>query len=320
MEKLKLILHIGRHKTGTTALQDYMFTNKDYLYGKGYYYFDLFRRESAHHLLSEYLSSQDFLLLESSQKSTRIKALQNEIISNIKDKGKSKATIISSEAFQNTSPKIIRELFSEDIFDVKVIAYFREIVGYTSSSYNQEIHAKLIDEDLDVFVDRFKPNYLNFADEWSKLFSNFKAKIFDSSNLYNANIIDDFFIEELNITTIDGFSRKSNPSLSRKYLSFKYEYNKRALADELPHLIEPGKLYTILGNLSIDDEKFMLSPEQRERILRVSKNSDSMFYEKYIGEGGFSYQAVLEGRGIIDMKGKDFWDIYNIIDNHKWPI
>lgn len=320
MERLELILHIGRHKTGTTALQDYMFINKEYLYEKGYYYLDLFRRESAHHLLSECLSSQEFLLLDNSQKSIRVKALQSEIVSDIKDKGKSKATIISSEAFQNTNPEIIRELFSENIFDVKVIAYFREIVGYTSSSYNQEIHAKLIDEDLDVFIDRFKPSYLNFADEWSKFFSNFKAKIFDSSNLHNANIVDDFFIEELNIRTINGFSRKANPSLSRKYLSFKYEYNKRALVDELPHLIEPGKLYTILGILSIDDEKFMLSPEQRERILRISNNSDSVFYEKYIGEGSFLYQAGLEGRGMMDIKGKDFWDIYNIIDKHKWPI
>lgn len=320
MEKLELILHIGRHKTGTTALQNYMFMNKDYLYEKGYYYFDLFRRESAHHLLSEYLSSQDFLLLENSQKTIRVKALQSEIVNNIKEIGGGKVTIISSEAFQNASPEIIRELFSEDVFDVRVIAYFREIVGYTSSSYNQEIHAKLIDEDLDVFIDRFKPNYLNFADEWSRVFSKFKAKIFDSSNLYNENIIDDFFVKELSISTIESFSRKANPSLSRKYLSFKYEYNKRALSDDLPHLIEPGKLYTILGILSIDDEKFMLSPEQRERILTTNKNSDSIFYKKYIGEGGFSYQNGLEGRGIISMKGKEFWDIYNIIDNHKWPI
>ena len=44
-----------------------------------------------------------------------------------------------------------------------------------------------------------KPNYLNFADEWSSSFSNFKAKIFDSLSLHNENIIDDFFIKEQNI-------------------------------------------------------------------------------------------------------------------------
>lgn len=319
MERIELILHIGRHKTGTTALQEYFANNTDYLGQSGYYYPKVFMRENAHHILSEYLSSTEFLKLQEVDKQKKIAQLREELIADIRSSSNSKV-IMSSEAFQNVRPRFVRALFLKDSFNVKVVAYFREIVGYTASSYNQEVHAKIFDESIDDFIERFRPNYLSFADEWSESFTSFKAKIFDKNCLVNGNVVDDFLIEELSLGAHPNYNRISNPSLGSKYLSFKLEYNRRVKDYELPHLIDEGKLYVILGMLSKNDEKFKLSSAQKERVILNASGSDKEFYKKYIGEGEFNYQESGEDNAIVNIKGKRFWDIYNLIDNHEWPL
>ena len=51
--KKKMILHIGRHKSGTTSIQSTFFSNKSELQRVGIYYPEMGTRGGAHHLISE---------------------------------------------------------------------------------------------------------------------------------------------------------------------------------------------------------------------------------------------------------------------------
>lgn len=310
MNKVKIILHIGRHKTGTTAVQDYLNSNRDYLLKNGYCYLEAFIRKNAHHYLSESLSSQEFKALGQSEKKKWISQLRDQLLLSIDKQGSDKVFIISSEAFQNIKPDVIRELLPTKSFDVKVVAYFRETVGYAASSYNQRIHAKPFYIILDDYLKSFKPKYLQFADSWSEGFPNFRARLFDKDVLYNNNIVDDFLINELEIPKQDGTSLSSNPSLGRKYLSFKLEYNKRK---DLLEEIRPGRLYSILAELSKQDERFYLTEEQKQRVLHNNLSDDLKFAKKYLGGLRFSYQESKEDQGLIDLDDENFLEIYNKI-------
>ncbi len=97
-----IILHIGRHKSGTTSLQKSFWGNRDVLQKNGIYYPSSSRRECAHHLFSEELHQDNVLEqgLEKIIKSDVINYLMEEI-----QKNNSDTILLSSEGFQNCNSK-----------------------------------------------------------------------------------------------------------------------------------------------------------------------------------------------------------------------
>ena len=320
---IDIIIHIGRHKTGTTALQNYLFDNRDKLEEKGFYYLDGYRREKAHHLLSEYLASGTFKMLDENEKNQELYRIQSDIIDEVNtNTDGSKTVIISSEAFQNVTPRYLKMIFNPDKFNVYIVSYFREQVGYAASSYNQEIHAKIKDIELDHFIENFNVDYNAFLSSWSRNFSRIYVGIFDREMLFNGNVVDDFFKNILEIDLVNENKSFSNPSLNQKYLSFKLMYNGKAMREELPHLIGAGKIYTLLGLFSRDEKgpAFMLNCMQRKLILEKFAGSNREFFENYCEGSEFQYSSCQDERSKLDMSEKDFWHIYDKIDKHKWPI
>lgn len=320
MQKRKILLHIGRHKTGTTAIQTCLFENRQYLSENGFYFLESYRIESAHHELSEYLCSPDFQSLNDDEKKAELTKIKNILAKEIVSVPVDHTIIITSEAFQHVESWVVRFLFNKDFFDVTIVAYFREIVGYVASGYNQEIHAKKLYIPLKNFVESFNPNYLGFAEAWNRDFPKCIFRVFDKEKLENADIVADFFRFALKLEKPKNDHSSTNPSLSRRYLSFKLEYNKRVLAEDLPNEIRPGKLYTVLGDLSVLDgeEKFFLSEELKDYLLEKFRESDRLFFEKYIGEGSFIYQDSNDDKGLLEISNREFWEIYNTIVNTEW--
>ncbi len=320
---INTIIHIGRHKTGTTALQNYLYDNRGSLKEKGFYYLYGYRREKAHHLLSEYLASAPFKALNEEDKNIELQKIQHNIIDEVNDNTDgTKTIIISSEAFQNVTPRYLKAIFHPDAFNVQIVSYFREQVGYTASSYNQEIHAKIVDIDLDNFITRFNADYDTFMVSWSRNFSHIYVGIFDKEILFNGDIVDDFFKNILNIDLVNMNKSYFNPSLSQKYLAFKLQYNRKVIKEELPHLIGPGKMYTLLGFFSKHDKgaKFMLNYEQRQVIIEKYQESNRIFLSKYCEDSEFHYSVCDDSKSTLQISEKEFWSIYEKIDTHKWPI
>ena len=184
--------------------------------------------------------------------------------------------IISSEAFQNCDPKIIRQIFTKDIFNVQVVCYFRDQVSYLVSSYAQAIHAEFRTDNLEAYLNAFNSNYWSFTEQWNDQFENMILGIFSRDELLNGDIVEDFSVNTLGLEPSIGEMYNSNPSLSRRYLAFKLIYNEKYHKNELKKLFNPGKLYVLLGNFSLNDKlgKFKLTNEQRNFILEKYRESN----------------------------------------------
>ncbi|WP_417528896.1 hypothetical protein [Marinomonas shanghaiensis] len=227
----KIIIHIGRHKSGTTSLQTFFSCNKEELISAGIYYPEIGTRDGAHHLISELILDRTVKGVSISDvlKENLMSRFLNEITS-----VKEEYILISSEGFQNISPSIVRKTFQE--FEVYIVVYFREQLSYLKSSYQQEVHATNLCCDILEFEKTFKVNFLEFYHEWEREFGkkNVIVRIFDRRYLVNSDVVDDFFVSILNEKfslfpsvkqpSLDVFT--TNLSLSGRCLSFKLRFNK----------------------------------------------------------------------------------------------
>lgn len=316
--KRKVILHIGRHKSGTTALQEYLFDHKNWLFEQGFEYPDLFISEKAHHGISrEFLryivEHRDFDLTEQIIQDLQF-ALYNQTSSH-------HTLIISSEGFQECDPFLIRRIFDSKIFDVQIVCYFREQVSYAASSYAQIIHAQLEIHDLELYLESFVADYYSFSKEWSDLFGNITAVLFDKNYLLNGNIIDDFFDRILSVTPPSVTEKDTNPSLTRRYLAFKYLYNQKIDSDEVLNPIDPDKLYILLGEFSRWDDsgRFTLSTHLENYIEEKFCVSNTMFFSQFLDGRTFN---LLRGKSskCYSMNDNEFYVIYEHLKNHEYPL
>ncbi len=315
----KVILHIGRHKSGTTALQDYLNGNMKWLYTNGYEYLSIYRRETAQHLLSEPFARNQLKDKTDEEVNLMIKEAREKIL---ESSNNDLTLLISSEAFQNCDPKIIRRIFTKDLFDVKVVCYFRDQVSYLISSYAQAVHAGFRTDNFDTYLNVFNANYWSFSEQWDDQFNNMHIGIFAKESLKNGDIVEDFCTNILDIKSNIHERYSSNPSLSRRYLAFKLLYNKKYHKNELEKVFNPGKLYVLLGEFSKNDKfgKLKLTNEQRNFIMEKYKVSNHKFFAKYLPGSEFNYQKAddLQVQYIMDEEEFDF--IFEKIDKHEWPI
>ncbi len=316
----KVILHIGRHKSGTTALQEYMYAHKKWLNDNGFIYPQIYFRSTAHHLLSlkfrhdklKDLSKEDIDILLDQARSTIIKnTLKDQII------------IISAEGFQNCDPGIIRRLFSKGDFDVKIVCYFRDQVSYLATSYAQAIHQRLQDIDLNQYIKNANPNYYLFISEWKKYFDNIVVRNFSKKTLINQDIIDDFIENVLELKRPDTKQFISNPSLTRRYLSFKYMYNKKYQNGLITQIDPPSKLYKLLGEFSRTDDsgKFLLIKPDAQYVYEKYKESNKLFFSTYlIKDQIYGLENNFTDQQYYEISEDEFWSIYNRINQNQWPL
>jgi|GEM_PF-1413903 len=318
-KKQKIILHIGRHKSGTTALQEYLSRHADFLNEHGFDYLGIFRREDAHHLLSEPLNRRRTDAMDERELEALVDGAREKILEATDPE---KTLIISSEAFQNCDPAVVRRLFPEKTFDVKLVCYFRDQVSYILSSYAQAIHAEYRTDDFDRYIRAFDGNYHTFARAWGRLFPKRVFRVFSRSDLINGDIVDDFCINVLGTNPVTAEPLESNPSLSRRYLSFKLMYNRRYNNGKLEKKIPLGKLYSLLGELSRTDPlgKLRMNRAQREYVMEKYAEPNRRFFAEYIPGKRFAYEKADERYGHYRMPEAEFELILRKIDEAPWPL
>ena len=126
--------------------------------------------------------------------------------------------LVSSEAFQNCDPLLVKEVFKEH--DVKVVLYIRNEADYLASAYNQKVHATNYKETIYVYEKSFDIDYLKFLDSWSNCFKQLNVRIFDRNRLYRNDIVEDFILNSLKINNFQAtdYLIQANPSLGGKLL------------------------------------------------------------------------------------------------------
>src|SRR5690625_2944174 len=115
---VKGILHIGRHKSGTTSLQRFLYNNRDYLAQHGFAYPEAYIRVCAHHKLPEIFLARRVKTLSRNILRDNILEHRKRLIQTLNDD--SLVYIISSEAFQNVPPRITRQLLPPEYFQVRL--------------------------------------------------------------------------------------------------------------------------------------------------------------------------------------------------------
>lgn len=300
----KLILHVGRHKSGTSSLQRMLCENKEELLEHGYIYPELTRTPIAHHLLANYLKGSD----------TLTKSELEEVDNLITEIRSSKLNyLLSSEEFQNIHPKKVHAFFSRFFDEIKIVVYLREQVSYLLSSYAQAIQNQNITEDIYAYYNRVfsKLSYLEFLEKWENEFSkdNLIVREFNRSILKNGDVRIDF-LECIGIDNIDKFifiDHDQNPTISADLIEFKLALNSSGFMNFFPR----SRMYKILSAVEVKLDRHREKPSIHsdflpEVIANFNKEKKSL-NEKY------SLQLV------TDLSSLNVKNRSNTI-NHLWKI
>ncbi|MCJ9430789.1 hypothetical protein [Kordiimonas marina] len=158
---MKIYLHIGTHKTGTTAIQHYCLENRDRLLRHGIFWPDeqLPRHLYQHSYLAQFVRDGN------------LAAAGDYIGRAVRDAEAAGATslLLSGEGFSQLEDDGISAVFELlNGHEVEVIVYFRNIRHYAISMLHQRLKSARQMPDLSTMLEalRKKLNYTDFLKRW----------------------------------------------------------------------------------------------------------------------------------------------------------
>jgi len=198
--KKKLYLHIGFHKTGTSALQEYFHNNREELLKNGVCYIKSYDTRFPANVDLSWAINDSPPPWASFNKGTSSEILayyNKELKANVCD-----TIIISSEDFclYDQQPHVVGNLktFLND-YDVNVVAYLRDPIEFIISLYCHAIRAGAFKSDMKSYlVDHynfFSADYHSRLAPWLSEFGYKKLiiKKYSPKDFVNGSLIDDFF-------------------------------------------------------------------------------------------------------------------------------
>lgn len=311
----KLILHIGRHKSGTSSLQKFLCENFESLLESGYEYPLEGRDPIAHHLLAKYLNTPEKLSPKETEAVLMLLKKVNESQNNI---------ILSSEALQNIDPEKLSNFLDADL-TIYIVIYIRDQLTYCLSSYSQAIQNQCLAESLEQYSDRFFKNldYLKFINSWINNFphANIIVKHFERNFLKKQDVRFDF-LEILRIKDTGKFNfenKDANPSIGGKLLEYKRVLNKSSLC-----IGYRKKLYKILSELAQEDQTFVLKKNVTKDTLIFVKDIYKLSNEKLRKTWGIDLSSSLEKISTttedVQVKTVDILSITKKIENKNSEV
>ncbi|WP_444895064.1 hypothetical protein ACJJI5_19645 [Microbulbifer sp. EKSA008] len=266
---MKLYLHIGTEKTGTTTIQEVLFKNQNFLSERGFHFLQCAGVKNNRALPAYCVNdekSDDFF------RARNITTIEEKIIfrKSLKEKldkelsnlpANVHSVIISSEHFHsrvNTKEEVNRalELMSEYFSDISVICYLREQSAVCESLYSTSIKFGY-SQSLDFMLAQCQPsniyyNYYDMLSNWASAFGleNINPRIFSRDFFVNSDLIDDFFCQ-LDPKLLKGLSKdvdKENESLTQLGQTLGRAVNRvtpRYLADGTPNSLR-AKVFDII--------------------------------------------------------------------------
>lgn len=207
---MKLILHIGSHKTGSTSIQDFLSTNRENLQSNGIFYprslgrsnhrraalfclsmkrgANLFKKENVH-------SEEDRLALKKkirrrfSREMESLRDIHTVVIS---------CEHLHSRFHSNQAFVQLKELLGDHFTEVTVVCYLRPPIDQISSLYTTAVRheCKLT---IDEFVERSMSNlppldHRRVVKSWAKHFGeeNLNLRLFNDTKSLPNGVVSDF--------------------------------------------------------------------------------------------------------------------------------
>jgi len=179
----RIILHIGRHKSGTSSLQRFFHDQSEVLAQKGILYPKAGRVGNgiAHHALARAVLAGD---------SERQQLITNQILSECD--ARYHTLLISSESFQDVlSPKRMSAFLANfPNAQIDIVSYYREFADYMMSAFRQATQNQSVFRIFQTFLDHSYPVKKQLK-TWSGLGS-LKTKWFHPELLVDGDIVKDF--------------------------------------------------------------------------------------------------------------------------------
>jgi len=217
--KKTIYLHIGTHKTGTTAIQNLLYENHklletydvsylpDNTIWAGHHYLGwAFRGNTS--VLKEYCKFYDYGILN---------FLEDSI-----NKSECSKFILSSENFYMMENREYAEKFFERFsnFEIKIIVYLRNQLDFLEAWYYEMVRESYgqMPLDFNTFVDKTKYNldYYDMLKKWETFVGkdNMIIKSYEKAKK-NKNLLSDF----LKIFQIDDFEKFSQPKITNERMN-----------------------------------------------------------------------------------------------------
>ena len=251
----RIYLHIGRHKSGTSSIQNFICNNRDLFNNYDLYYPKAGIRGIAHHDLAG-LFRHSLVKSEIDKKNAIESALIEQLHEEIDQQEKD--VLISSEDFQNSNPELIKAAFEG--YEVIVLIYIRNQIDYVASAYAQKVWATNYCCSMEeYFNSSFNGDYLTFLKKWNLAFNgNVRVRKFSRESLHKKDIVADLFYcmlekkdEKLLARLLEREHTDSSPSLTSELLSFKLLLNS---SDVECDKVTRRRLCGVLNVLSLEKE------------------------------------------------------------------
>jgi hypothetical protein len=269
-------LHIGRHKTGTTAIQRSLRTNKDVLASQGFLYPGTGLRRFAHHNLAAALDPRK------EPDGFERRDLLNDFRSEVE---RATDVIVSSESFQNLQPIWVSRFFNPG--GVTIIVYIREQLEYLLSAYSQRIQANVATETFDSYAERLNINYDIFLRGWENIFGRdlLRVRVYDRKRLWQGDIVRDFY-RTLGVEMDDRFaatdSDDANISLSYRLTVWKRLLNRLISVEQHTS----WRLYNVFAALAAADtsalKRVPVSRSLADKIRERQQESNIAVFSRYL--------------------------------------
>jgi hypothetical protein len=285
---MKLILHIGTHKTGTTALQQFLYENRELLAARGFHYATPPHGLQEANLVANALNVgqsnivQAFLgkqinLARQAGAQTILGSAENFYAMSVLDAMQRREVCANAVERDRALIETLQSLMPEGIDTPEVVCYFRRPDRYAESLYSQHVKRGIIfDGTFAEFLPIIKPAlfYNEHMQAWSDVFgkSNCTVRLYEP---VRADIVTDFLENVVSMgdsAQFVGREHHANERVSRDVLEFKRLRNDGARPSERD--IERTILSLVDEEMELreaepDCYQDFLSPHRRAELLRV---------------------------------------------------
>ena len=325
---MKLYLHIGIEKTGTSSIQSFMDKNRKkllnnygLLYPKTGLWFD-----KSHHELAFSVINQD----RYDSAGIDMDTMFNNLMIEANNSKECKSVLISSEIFRSIHKREEFDIFIKKIkslFDeIEIILFLRDQSYWILSMYNQYVKDPNIKyyHGFNSFYNMFENdlNYLNIIMKWENEFGSKNIKIFkyyEKNNNEKRSSID-MVLNYLNIEK----TKLDTPEIGLQNISFnriEFElykhFNRFNIEPELREKLN-RIIHEKYGNEKIDyliGEYSIISLREKKCIYEKFKKSNEEINLKWFNSKGNLFPPILEEKDNININGRINHAITNILNS-----
>jgi hypothetical protein len=265
---LRYILHIGRHKSGTSSLQHFLDLNQVGLRERGFLYAKAGRgKHIAHHALAHAFARPRAQAGGLRTPPASLEDFHHDLAQ--ETKGWTGTVVLSSEAFQNVAPAPLTHLFPPE--RTQVVVYLREQADYLVSAYQQRVQATQFSGTLLDHMEEFgAADYARFLKRWTEAFGKSRLIVarYDRAQLKDGDIIHDF-CHRTGVPLLASPPKEDrNPSIGGALLEIKRISN--ALNLNTQHM---GQVYNTYSQVALKDKRFRLKSVLPEPMLNKLRQS-----------------------------------------------